>query len=61
MASITKRGNKFYVIYNYKDDDGKRKQKWESWNTMIEAKKRKREVEYKKDIGDFFVMYCFSG
>ena len=58
MASITKRGNKYYVIYNYKDDDGKRKQKWESWNTMIEAKKRKREVEYKKDIGDFFVPKC---
>ena len=33
MASIRERKGKFNVIYNYKDDSGKRKQKWETWST----------------------------
>ena len=41
MASIQKRGKKYCVIYNYRDEDGKKKQKWETWNTLNEAKKRK--------------------
>ena len=32
MASIRERKGKFNVIYNYKDDSGKRKQKWETWS-----------------------------
>ena len=33
MASIRERKGKFNVIYNYKDDSGKRKQKWETYDT----------------------------
>ena len=58
MASIQKRGKKYCVIYNYKDEDGKKKQKWETWNTLNEAKKRKKEIEYKQDIGDFVIPKC---
>ena len=50
MASIRERKGKFNVIYNYKDDSGKRKQKWETYDTKAEAKKRKREIEYKQEI-----------
>lgn len=58
MASIQKRGKKYCVIYSYKDDDGKKKQKWETWNTLNEANKRKKEIEYKQDIGDFVIPKC---
>ena len=58
MASIQKRGKKYCVIYNYRDEDGKKKQKWETWNTLNEAKKRKKEIEYKQDIGDFVIPKC---
>ena len=29
MASIRERNGKFAVIYNYKDSEGKKRQKWE--------------------------------
>ena len=58
MASIQKRGKKYCVIYNYRDEDGKKKQKWETWNTLNEANKRKKEIEYKQDIGDFVIPKC---
>ena len=58
MASIHKRGKKYCVIYNYTDKDGNRKQKWETYNTLNEANKRKKEVEYKQDIGDFIIPQC---
>ena len=45
MASIKRRKDKFCVIYNYTDTDGKRKQKWETYATKAEAQKRKKEVE----------------
>ena len=35
MASIRERKGKFNVIYNYKDDSGKRKQKWETYDTKM--------------------------
>ena len=41
MASIQKRNEKYCVVYRYKDEDGKQKQKWETFDTMAEAKKRK--------------------
>ena len=58
MASIVERRNRFCVVYNYKDRDGKRKQKWETYNTMQEAKRRKNEVEYRADIGELVVPHC---
>ena len=45
MASIKKRGNKFCVIYHYNDSEGKRRQKWETYDTKAEAKKRAKEIE----------------
>ena len=58
MATIRERGGRFCVIYNYVDDNGKRRQKWETYKTKTEAKKRKKEIEYKKDKGIFFVPKC---
>ena len=58
MASIVQRNGKFAVMYNYVDENGKRKQKWESFKTMAEAYKRKKEVEYKKVAGTLTVPKC---
>ena len=58
MASIVQRNGKFAVMYNYVDETGKRKQKWESYKTMAEAYKRKKEVEYKKAAGKLTVPKC---
>ena len=58
MATVVKRNKKYYVVYNYLDAEGNRKQKWESKSTMREAQSRKKEVEYKKQIGTFTVPSC---
>ncbi len=58
MASIVKRKNKYYVVYMYTDGKGNRKQKWESYKTNYEAKKRQKEIEYKEQIGTFVVPQC---
>ena len=58
MASIHKRNGKYAVMYNYVDENGKRKQKWESFKTQAEAMKRKKEVEYKKVAGTLTVPKC---
>ena len=46
MATIIKRGKKYSVVYNYVNDKGETKQKWESFESEKAAKKRKAEVEY---------------
>ena len=52
MASIVERRNRFCVVYLYDDaESGKRKQKWESYKTMADAKRRKTEIEYKQELG----------
>ena len=48
MASIRERNGKFNVIYSYTNEKGERKQKWETYETKAEAKRRKKEIEYKK-------------
>lgn len=58
MASIKERNGKFNVIYTYVDDHGKKKQKWETYQTKAEARKRKKEIEYKKEMGSFVVRKC---
>ena len=58
MASIVKRGKHFAVVYNYINDQGLKKQKWETYKTLTEAKRRKREVEFKQDIGTFIIPQC---
>ena len=40
MATIKKRNNKYCVIYNYVTPDGQKKQKWETYNTKEEAKRK---------------------
>lgn len=58
MASIIERNNRFCVVYSYTDENGKRRQKWETYKTEAEAKKRKKEIEYRQDIGTFVVPQC---
>ncbi len=58
MASIVNRRGRYYVVYNYKDTDGKTKQKWETFKTQFEANARKKEVEYKQSTGSLTVKKC---
>lgn len=58
MASIRERNGKYNVIYSYNDPDGKRKQKWETYATKAEAKKRKKEIEYKEELGSMVIPQC---
>lgn len=53
MASIIKKRKLYYVVYYYADNDGHKLQKWESYRTQSEAKKRKTEVEYEQQNGVF--------
>lgn len=53
MASIIKRKKAYSVVYNYIDEDGETKQKWETWHTHKEALKRKAEVENQIISGTF--------
>lgn len=49
MASIQKRNKKYAVVYTYEDSKGKKRQKWESFDTYNEARVRKSEIENKMD------------
>ena len=53
MASIIKRKKSYSVVYNYIDENGDTKQKWETWHTHKEALKRKAEVENQQNSGTF--------
>lgn len=58
MASIVQRGKSYNVVYLYDAEDGKRKQKWESFKTLADAKRRKSEVEYRQQMGSMMVPNC---
>ena len=58
MASLKKRNGKYCVIYRYRDKEGKKKQKWETFDSRAEAVKRMKEIEYKKSNGTFVVPQC---
>ena len=58
MASIQERNHKYKVVYYYKNDAGERKQKWETYDTKAEARKRKKEIEYKQELGTFVAPKC---
>ena len=58
MASIYRRKNRWCVVYLYDDEDGKRKQKWETYKTPEEAKRRKAEIEYRQELGKLVVPQC---
>lgn len=60
MASIIKRNNRFYVVYKYNNEKGERKQKWETYKTMTEARTRQKEIEYRESIGTFVVPQCHT-
>lgn len=53
MASIIKRGKSFAVVYEYKDAEGTKRQKWETFPTKREATVRKAEVENQQNKGTF--------
>ncbi|MCD8300135.1 MAG: site-specific integrase [Clostridiales bacterium] len=55
MASIIKRKKKFSVVYTYTDENGNKRQKWETFDTNAEAKKRKAQVEFEQESGTFIV------
>lgn len=48
MAAIKLKGKQYYVIYDYEDEKGNRKQKWESCPTKDSAEMRKAEIELLK-------------
>lgn len=59
MASIVQRKKRFCVAYLYDDEvSGKRKQKWESYKTMADAKRRKAEIEYRQELGTLVIHQC---
>ena len=58
MASIIERKGHYCVVYNFYDDKGQKKQKWETYLTAVEAKKRKKEVELRKELGTFIIPQC---
>lgn len=53
MASIIKRRRKYSVVYRIQDENGTTHQKWETFDTHAEAKRRKAEVEHQQDQGTF--------
>jgi len=54
MATIRKRGKTYSVIYYFTNEEGVRKQKWESGLTLQEAKKLKNEIELSQ-INETFI------
>ncbi len=55
MASIVKRRKKFSVVYSYIDEHGNKRQKWETFDSNAEAKKRKAQIEFEQESGTFIV------
>ena len=43
MASIQKKNNKYCVVYYCKDTDGKRKQKWETYDNKERRLKSEKQ------------------
>lgn len=58
MATIVQRKDHYCVVYNFTDENGNKKQKWETYKTQAEAKKRRKEVEYHQELGTFVVPKC---
>ena len=59
MASIVHRNNRFLVVhYEYDEVSGKRKQKWETYRTLADAKRRKAEIERRQELGVMNVPTC---
>jgi integrase len=56
MASIVKRKSKHAVVYWYLDEQGVRKQKWETFETKKEAKTRKTFIEFYQQSNGFILV-----
>lgn len=55
MASIVKRKSKWAVVYNCEDENGVKRQRWETFSTNADAKKRKAQIEFQQSTGTFIV------
>ncbi len=55
MASIVKRKSKFSVVYTCLDESGVKRQKWETFSSHADAKKRKAQIEFEQSTGTFIV------
>lgn len=53
MASIVKRKKAYSIVYNYTNETGETKQKWETCHSHKEALKRKAEIETQQFNGTF--------
>ena len=53
MASIIKRKKNYSIVYNYTDENGETRQKWEPRTSYQDALKRKAEVENQQFTGTF--------
>ena len=53
MASIIKRKKNYSIVYNYVDENGETRQKWETRTSYQDALKRKAEVENQQYTGTF--------
>ena len=53
MASIVKRKSKYSVVYTCRDENGVKRQRWETFASNAEAKKRKAQIEYQQSTGTF--------
>lgn len=54
MASIIKRKKNYSIVYNYTDENGETRQKWETRTSYQDALKRKAEVENQQFTGTSF-------
>ena len=55
MASIVKRKRKYSVVYTCTDENGVKRQKWETFSSHADAKKRKAQIEFEQSTGTFIV------
>ena len=53
MASIIKRKKKVSVVYRYTDENGVERQRWETFDNMADAKRRKHQIETQLDEKTF--------
>ena len=58
MASIVHRNNRFLVVHYEHNISGKNKQKWETYRTLADAKRRKAEIEHRQELGALDVPTC---
>ena len=50
MASIVKRKSKYSVVYDYTDENGKRRQRWETSAQMQKQKNEKSKLSMSRTL-----------